>query len=115
MYELLSVAPNASMEEVRRAARHLRAEVHPDRRGGALLPRAQEINAACDILCDERRRATYDAQRDGDWLATNGWDDGSKEGAAARDPFAGLLFARQQRWAGVGVDEPALDWSGLFR
>lgn len=100
LYELLGVAPNASMEEVRRAARHLRAEVHPDRRGGALLPRAQEVNAACDVLCDERRRAAYDAQRDGAF--------------GASDPFAGLLFAKEHRWAAVGADEPALDWSGLF-
>ena len=97
LYALLGVAPGASMEEVRRAARRLRAEVHPDRHGGALLPRAQEINAACDVLCDERRRAAYDAS-----------------GRAEPDPFDGLVFATSASFAPCS-DLSAPDWSGLFQ
>jgi|APCry1669189241_1035207.scaffolds.fasta_scaffold08898_2 curved DNA-binding protein CbpA len=103
-YALLGVAPAATQDEVQRAARRRRAEVHPDRqRGGstaALLARAQAVNAAADVLCDEAARRRYDLRA-----------------AEPADPFAAFAFAGGARtWfdpRDMGGEEPSV-WAGLF-
>jgi len=64
-YDVLGVAPDASMETIRESYRRLAREFHPDRTvgsaaGGDKMP---EINAAYHVLSDPARRAVYDAQR----------------------------------------------------
>lgn len=59
-YEILEVSSDASAEEISRAYKRKRRDVHPDRGGsGALWRLFQE---AADTLTDPHRRAAYDAQ-----------------------------------------------------
>ncbi|WP_208027944.1 J domain-containing protein [Rhabdothermincola sediminis] len=66
-YEVLGVAPTASMEEIRRAylglARDAHPDLHPHGERHAADERMRRINAAWAIVGDERRRRTYDEQR----------------------------------------------------
>jgi DnaJ-class molecular chaperone len=94
---VLKVKPSDSVEVVRKAARQRRAEVHPDRHGGEIQPETFGVNEAADVLCDERRRAAYDATR-------------SEE----PDPFAGLEFGGGRSFASPD-DMGDVDWGGLFR
>ena len=106
-YDLLQVSPWASHDELRRAARKRRVEVHPDRCGdldpavmSKALELAQAVNAAADILTNPETRQLYDAAR-----------------TELKDPFEGLGFAdRNSMWfdpRDMGGDE-ASTWSGLF-
>ena len=76
-YDVLGVAPSASVEQIRDAYRRLAREHHPDRTassgrtGGAVSMPA--INEAYRVLNDPARRAVYDA---------------SLRGVAARGPAA---------------------------
>ncbi|KPC24132.1 DnaJ domain-containing protein [Pseudomonas syringae pv. cilantro] len=62
-YELLSVARDASPEQIKKAYRKLAQKLHPDRNSD---PYASEmmgvVNASHDVLADAGRRAAYDAQ-----------------------------------------------------
>ncbi|KPY84788.1 DnaJ domain-containing protein [Pseudomonas syringae pv. tagetis] len=62
-YELLSVARDASPEQIKRAYRKLAQKLHPDRNPD---PYASDmmgvVNASHDVLADPSRRAAYDAQ-----------------------------------------------------
>jgi len=105
-YKLLGVAPLAPNEEIRRIARKRRADVHPDRHVGGegaaeALARAQEVNAAADVLTNPQARLIYDASL-------------AKE---EEDPFAGFGFAGSScAWFDpkeMGGEEASM-WSGLF-
>ncbi|MCF5630982.1 DnaJ domain-containing protein [Pseudomonas syringae] len=62
-YELLSVARDASPEQIKKAYRKLAQKLHPDRNSD---PYASDmmgvVNASHDVLADAGRRAAYDAQ-----------------------------------------------------
>lgn len=62
-YELLSVARDASPDQIKKAYRKLAQKLHPDRNPD---PYAHDmmgvINAAHDVLADAGKRAAYDAQ-----------------------------------------------------
>ncbi|OUM05794.1 molecular chaperone DnaJ [Pseudomonas syringae] len=62
-YELLSVARDASPEQIKKAYRKLAQKLHPDRNSD---PYASDmmgvVNASHDVLSDAGRRAAYDAQ-----------------------------------------------------
>ncbi|BCS47072.1 MULTISPECIES: J domain-containing protein [Pseudomonas] len=62
-YELLSVARDASPEQIKKAYRKLAQKLHPDRNSD---PYASDmmgvVNASHDVLADPSRRAAYDAQ-----------------------------------------------------
>lgn len=67
-YDVLGVAPSASVEEIRQAYLRLARRHHPDRQAEAPVAdradaerRMREINAAWRELRDPRRRARYDA------------------------------------------------------
>ncbi len=63
-YEVLEVSPNASLEVIEAAYRSLsaRCAADPD---PAVRERRQLLDAAWEILGDARRRAEYDARRNG--------------------------------------------------
>ncbi|MFI3048069.1 J domain-containing protein [Pseudomonas coronafaciens] len=62
-YELLSVARDASPEQIKKAYRKLAQKLHPDRNSD---PYASDmmgvVNASHDVLSDAGKRAAYDAQ-----------------------------------------------------
>ena len=64
-YETLSVSPEASAEEIKKAYRKLALETHPDRNPGDLRAeeRFKKINEAYGVLSDPAKRAHYDQYR----------------------------------------------------
>lgn len=65
LYETLEVSPNATMDEIKKAYRRLARKYHPDinKEPGA-EERFKEINAAYEILSDEKKRKQYDQYGD---------------------------------------------------
>lgn len=62
-YATLGVAPDASLDDIKRAYRRAARHAHPDR--GGSHERMQALNHAKDVLTDPARRARYDAGEDG--------------------------------------------------
>ncbi len=62
-YATLGVAPDASVDDIKRAYRRAARHAHPDRGGNH--ERMQALNEAKDVLTDPARRARYDAGEDG--------------------------------------------------
>lgn len=59
-YEVLSVSPTASDEEIRKAFRRLALEFHPDRNKSASAEEHfKQINEAYQVLSDAEKRAAY--------------------------------------------------------
>ena len=65
LYETLGVSKNASADEIKKAYRRLARQNHPDinKEKGA-EKKFKEINAAYEILSDEKKRAQYDQYGD---------------------------------------------------
>ena len=61
-YEVLSVKPDASADEIRKVYRKLAKEFHPDLNPGkpAAEERFKAVSAAYDLLSDPEKRARYD-------------------------------------------------------
>ena len=61
-YQVLGIAPSASVEEIHEAYRRLAFQFHPDRNEMSLTnnQKMQEINEAYDILSDTFARKEYD-------------------------------------------------------
>lgn len=65
LYETLGVSSSASQEEIKKAYRRLARKYHPDinKEAGA-EEKFKEINAAYEILSDDKKRAQYDQHGD---------------------------------------------------
>lgn len=65
LYETLGIGKNASNDEIKKAYRRLARQYHPDinKEKGA-EEKFKEINAAYEILSDEKKRKQYDAYGD---------------------------------------------------
>ncbi|WP_270976965.1 DnaJ C-terminal domain-containing protein [Campylobacter helveticus] len=65
LYETLGINKNASSDEIKKAYRRLARQYHPDinKEKGA-EEKFKEINAAYEILSDEKKRAQYDRYGD---------------------------------------------------
>ncbi|WP_087684702.1 DnaJ C-terminal domain-containing protein [Campylobacter lari] len=65
LYETLGISQNASADEIKKAYRKLARQYHPDinKEAGA-EEKFKEINAAYEILSDEKKRAQYDRYGD---------------------------------------------------
>ena len=61
-YKILGITKNASKEEIKKSYRKLSMKHHPDRGGNKEM--FQKINEAYQILGDERKKMSYDMQRE---------------------------------------------------
>src|SRR5436189_4202992 len=61
-YDVLSVARQATVEEIKKAYRKKALQYHPDRNPGdsEAEKRFKEISESYEVLSDEKKRATYD-------------------------------------------------------
>ncbi|HEC1752781.1 TPA: J domain-containing protein [Campylobacter lari] len=65
LYETLGVSQNASADEIKKAYRKLARQYHPDiNKEADAEEKFKEINAAYEILSDEKKRAQYDRYGD---------------------------------------------------
>jgi DnaJ-class molecular chaperone len=73
-HNVLGVARDATLQEIKRAFRRLAKEFHPDRNGGdgAAAERLREVIAAYEILTDPEKRAAYERNASGPWKGA-GW------------------------------------------
>lgn len=62
-YEFLQISPNAELETIHRVYKYLAARYHPDNPASGNPEHFRLLNAAYEVLSDERRRAEYDAAR----------------------------------------------------
>ncbi|MDR3557622.1 MAG: DnaJ domain-containing protein [Syntrophobacteraceae bacterium] len=64
-YQILSISPEASPEEIKKAYRKLALETHPDRNPGdaGAEERFKKINEAYGVLSDSDKRSQYDQYR----------------------------------------------------
>jgi curved DNA-binding protein CbpA len=60
LYEVLGVASNSSLEEIKTAYKRLGMSMHPDREGGS-SEKFMELALAYEVLSDPERRTLYDA------------------------------------------------------
>ncbi|KAB1644983.1 J domain-containing protein [Gulosibacter chungangensis] len=98
LYEVLGVAPAATDEEIRRAARRRQRETHPDLGGNAAD--FTRVRLAVEVLSNPRHRAEHDA-----WLAT-------ERGVVTPPRPDGVRLRQQQRTARARPFEPPTQPAG---
>lgn len=60
-YQVLQISPQATADEIKQSYRRLAKEFHPDVNGGQInSDRIVKLNAAYEVLGDERKRREYD-------------------------------------------------------
>ncbi|PAF46811.1 DnaJ family protein [Helicobacter sp. 12S02634-8] len=89
LYKTLDVSENATAEEIKKSYRKLARKYHPDiNKDKEAEEKFKEINAAYEILSDEKKRAQYDQFGDNMFGGQNFSD-----------------FARSQGGAGINLDD----------
>lgn len=113
LYDTLGVSRTASDQEIKRAYRRLAAQYHPDKPTGD-TEKFQRINAAHEVLSDERQRRIYDAQGlAGVQRQQQHRSAGAAQSAAFEDIF-GRMFRGQTStsghpFGGMGMDSDGSD------
>ncbi|MBD9406234.1 DnaJ domain-containing protein [Acidovorax sp. ACV02] len=112
-YATLGVAPDASLDDIKRAYRRAARHAHPDRGGNH--ERMQALNQAKEVLTDPARRARYDAGEDGQATTE---EEGARElirklfaeavDIDKDDPVEGVREALQAGRAGAAVKATTL-------
>ena len=62
-YDVLKVSPNADTETIQHVFKLLEARLSPDNGVSGDAEKFRVVKDACDTLCDEQKRSTYDAER----------------------------------------------------
>lgn len=103
LYETLGVSKNASSDEIKKAYRRLARKYHPDinKEAGA-EDKFKEINAAYEILSDEKKRSQYDQYGDSMFGGQNFHDFASSQGGANLDEILRSIFGGGMGGAGMG-------------
>jgi curved DNA-binding protein len=93
LYETLGVSEGASSDEIKKAYRRLARKYHPDinKEAGA-EDKFKEINAAYEILSDEKKRAQYDQYGDSMFGGQNFHDFANAQGNANLDEILRSIF-----------------------
>lgn len=88
LYNVLGVAKNATVEEIKKAYRKLALQYHPDRGGGKdTEAKFKEVNEAYQILSDPQKRQQYDQFGDA------AFRQGGRPGGGAGQGFGGFDFS----------------------
>jgi len=97
LYETLGVDKSASAEEIKKAYRRLARKYHPDinKEPGA-EDKFKEINAAYEILSDEKKRAQYDRHGDEMFGGQNFHDFASSSGMGNLDEILRFVSPQAQ-------------------
>lgn len=87
-YKILSVSPNASQEEIKKAYRRLAKRYHPDLNRGdsEAEEKFKEIQEAYEVLGDEQKRKQYDYMRSNPFAGSYG-ERGGKRYTSRETPF----------------------------
>jgi curved DNA-binding protein len=93
LYETLGVNQNASADEIKKAYRRLARKYHPDinKEAGA-EDKFKEINAAYEILSDEKKRKQYDTYGDNMFGGQNFHDFANSQGGADLNDILRNIF-----------------------
>lgn len=88
-YKILSVSPNASQEEIKKAYRRLAKKYHPDvnRGDAAAEEKFKEIQEAYEVLGDEQKRKQYDYMRSNPFAGAHGERGGRRYSSREGSPF----------------------------
>jgi len=91
-YDVLGIARDADLAEIKRAYRNLAMKYHPDRNPGdaQAVERMKEINEAYAVLCDTQKRSLYDT-----------YGHAGLEGYTEEDIFRGVDFSSLFREFGL--------------
>ncbi|MBK1971444.1 J domain-containing protein [Campylobacter sp. TTU-622] len=97
LYETLGVSKNASSDEIKKAYRRLARKYHPDinKEKGA-EEKFKEINAAYEILSDDKKRAQYDQYGDSIFGGQSFQDFSRNSSGFDINDIINDLFARSQ-------------------
>jgi molecular chaperone DnaJ len=99
-YEVLGVAKDASIQEMKKAYRRLAMKFHPDRNPGDKASEAsfKEANEAYEVLADSQKRSAYDrfghSAVDGS-AGGGGFSSGSSFGSIFEDVFGDIFSGGQ--------------------
>lgn len=105
LYDTLGVAKGASSDEIKKAYRRLARKYHPDinKEKGA-EDKFKEINAAYEILSDEKKRAQYDRYGDSMFGGQSFSDFTRSAGNANMNDFINELFRNFGGFGGGGFN-----------
>ena len=84
LYETLGINSSASSAEIKKSYRRLARKYHPDiNKDAGAEEKFKEINAAYEILSDEKKRAQYDQYGDQMFGGQNFHDFAQRQGGQA--------------------------------
>lgn len=107
LYETLGVSEKATGDEIKKAYRRLARKYHPDiNKDPGAEDKFKEINAAYEILSDEKKRAQYDRHGDAMFGGQNFHDFASSSGMGNLDEILKNIF-------GGGFSGSASGFSGF--
>lgn len=93
LYETLEVSPNATSDEVKKSYRRLARKYHPDiNKEKDAEEKFKEINAAYEILSDEKKRKQYDQFGDSMFGGQNFHDFARGQGNVDLDDILSQIF-----------------------
>ncbi len=99
-YQTLGVSKGASADEIKKAYRKLAHEHHPDKQGGN-AEKFKEINAAYQVLSDEKKKAQYDQFGS----TFDGAAPGGGFGGQAGGGFGGFDFGGFAGGQGINIED----------